>query len=145
MLTIPFNKLLCSYSSHVLRSIFQCLAGFQLSKDLLRSKKSQGQAQTNLDLSKIETTESIFDVNDEEIQGVFALICKKVEDLEDINEICNYEISSEVLQCLLLVLCKKSGKLCKKLGKHITNEVFAGKYRFFFITYSSDQTPNLEF
>ena len=82
---------------------------------------------------KIETTESIFDVNDDEIQGVFALICKKVEDLEDINEICNYEISSEVLQCLLLVLCKKSGKLCKKLGKHITNEVFAGKYHRFFL------------
>ena len=84
--------------------------------------------------SKIETTESIFDVNDDEIQGVFALICKKVEDLEDINQICNYEISSEVLQCLLLVLCKKSGKLCKKLGKHITNEVFAGKKQFLFLT-----------
>ena len=45
-----------SYASHVLRSIFQCLAGFQLSKDLLRSKKSQGQAQTNLDLSKVPST-----------------------------------------------------------------------------------------
>ena len=122
-----------SYASHVLRSIFQCLAGFQIATDLLKSKRSQAQSQSNLDLSKIETTESIFDQNDDEIQGIFALICKKVEDVEDINEICNYEISSEMLQCLLLVLCKKSGKLCKKLAKHLTNEVFAGKLFFTFI------------
>ena len=115
------------YASHVLRSIFQCLAGNQISTDLLKSKRSQAQAQSNLDLSKIETTESVFGKNDDEIQGIFALICKKVEDVEEIKEFCNLEVSSEILQCLLLVLCQKSGKLCKKLAKFITNEVYAGE------------------
>ena len=40
-------------------------------------------------------------------------------------ELCHNEISSEVLQSLLLVLAPKSPKLCKDLAKFLTNETFA--------------------
>merc|ERR1712200_127534 len=102
-----------SYASHVLRSIFQCLAGFQIATDLLKSKRSQAQSQSNLDLSKIETTESIFDQNDDEIQGIFALICKKVEDVEDSNEI----FENIALTRLMEIIIQVSGTSEEKMEK----------------------------
>ena len=112
------------YASHVLRSIIQCLAGFTLSTYLLKSRSSQSQAQSNLDLVKIETDESIFNTEDDEIQGILNLICKKIEEVEDFKEFGENEVSSGILQCLVLVLSKKSTKLCKKSAKFITNNMF---------------------
>lgn len=117
------------YASHVLRRLLECLSGQEISTDLLKSKRSQNQAQTKLDLIKISKDNSIFkDTFDPEIQGIFALVCKKIEDSEEFKDLCLNEVSSEVLQTLLIILASKSDcKLAKKLSKQITNEMFAEK------------------
>lgn len=112
------------YASHVLRRLLECLSGRELSTDLLKSKRSQNQAQAKLDLTKISKETSIFKSNDSEIEGIFALVCQKIQDAspEEFKDLCLNEVSSEVLQTLLLIL---DSKLAKKLSKKITNEMFA--------------------
>ena len=46
----------------------------------MKSKKAQSQAQSKLDLAKINTDKCIFSREDEQVQSVFALVCHKIED-----------------------------------------------------------------
>ena len=120
------------YANHVLRRILNCVAGTSLSDDILKSKRSQAQNQSNLDLTKIQTEESVFaDVaaDKETVNEILTLAFKKIEDHENIRELCQNDISSGFIQTLLLVLSKKPDtiKLCKKLAKLITNEVYGSE------------------
>ena len=94
---------------------------------MVKSKKSQSQGQPNLDLTSVSTSESVFDAHDD-TEDVFTMAVTKILDCgSTISEWCQNETSSSVLQSLLSVLAKlkDDGKLCKKLAKFLTNEVFA--------------------
>ena len=47
--------------------------------------------------------------------------------MSSLQEWCQTETSSSVLQCLLSVLSKFDPKMCKKVAKYITNEIFSEK------------------
>lgn len=98
-----------------------------MSKELIKSKKSISQAQNNLNLVTTSTEISIFSKDDQEVDGVFKLAFKKIEDSESIQNLCSHQTASGVIQSLLLVLVQVDLKLCKKLTKLITNEIFADK------------------
>jgi len=49
------------------------------------------------------------------------------QDSNSLQEWCQTETSSSVLQCLLSVLSKFDPKMCKKVAKYITNEIFSEK------------------
>ena len=96
---------------------------------MVKSKKSQSQGQPNLDLASVSTSESVFNVHDD-TDDVFTLAVTKILDCgSSISEWCQNETSSSVLQSLLSVLANLTddAKLCKKLAKFLTNEVFAEK------------------
>ena len=62
----------------------------------------------------------------EDVKEVFELSVKKILEQEtSIKDWCQSETSSSLLQCLLTVLSKFNVKLCKKLAKFLTNEVFS--------------------
>ena len=116
------------YANHVLRRILNCVAGTNVADDIMKSKRSQAQNQSNLDLAKIKTEESIFtdDEDRDNVEEILKLACTKIEDHENIRELCQDDNSSGLIQTLLLVLAKKpqSVKLCKRMAKFITNEIY---------------------
>lgn len=120
------------YANHVLRRILNCVAGTSLSDDIMKSKRSQAQNQSNLDLTKIQMEESVFagmEADKENVDEILTLAYKKIEQHENIRELCQNDISSGFIQTLLLVLSKKydSFKLCKKLAKLIANEIYGSE------------------
>ncbi|XP_031565818.1 nucleolar protein 9-like isoform X2 [Actinia tenebrosa] len=127
-----------TYGSHVVRAVFEVLAGVRVADDVQRSRNSRGcrgkafkmhdkkvgrvkPVGQAFGFTEAVTASQTIAVPDSFISMLERLSLKMME--MDLKKLVFSHLSCPVLQTLLLVLHQKNPKLCSKLCKKIMNQV----------------------